>query len=246
MARGPGYIPTWTFSSPISNLDRLQTSISQLSLWSPDLMDRHASKTPRDGAGLGRANLQPCPLDSWLLSSATFLCWPYKQLRKLTSQHPRGQGPKSILGPGYHLIREEVTACPQGGTSNNQVWGSSPHTTPPSSFAPSGLENPGPPRYCPHTHPTFPHRPPWEIFPPPRERLCSFVPSWSLASSHTHSSLDSQAKVWLSLPRFIGTAGRDRACQPHSQGWEQLWLPSELRPRGGAGTVVESGAVLQS
>lgn len=120
-------------------------------------------------AGLGRANLQPCPLDSWLLSSATFLCWPYKQLRKLASQHPRGQGPKSILGPGYHLTREEVTACPQGGTSNNQVWGSSPHTTPPSSFAPSGLENPGPPRYCPHTHPTFPHRPPWEIFPRPRD-----------------------------------------------------------------------------
>lgn len=69
MESGQGYIPftvsnynTQTLSPPISILDQLQAGISQLCFWSPDLMGRHASKTP-ERASLGRASLQPCSLD---------------------------------------------------------------------------------------------------------------------------------------------------------------------------------------
>ena len=103
-------------------------------------MGTHASKTP-ERASLGKASLQPCSLDSRMLSSATCLCWPSEPLRKLTSQHPHEQGPKSILELGCHLARKEVPTCPQGGTSNNQFGDSSPLPLP-SSFAPSVFGKP--------------------------------------------------------------------------------------------------------
>lgn len=176
-----------------------------------------------------------------MLRSATFLCWPYKQLRTLTSQHPRGQGPKSILEPGYHLTREEVPACPQAGTSNSQVWGSSPHTTAPSSFAPSVLGKPRTTQILPSHPPNLPSPSTLgDLRPTKGQQPYRLVPSWGLASSHTHSSLDSQQGV-AEPPSFYRNTGRERACKPHSQGREHLWLPSELRPIGGAGTGVESG-----
>lgn len=181
-----------------------------------------------------------------MLRSATFLCWPYKQLRKLTSQHPRGQGPKSILEPGYHLTRK-CPACPQGGTSNNQVWGSSPRTTPPSSFAPSVFGKPRITQILPsHASNLILPSTLGDLPPTKGQQLCSFVPSWDLASSHTHSSLDSQARVWLSLLHFIGISGRDRGCKPHSQGWGAPVASLRAQTNWRGREVVESGADLQS
>lgn len=177
-----------------------------------------------------------------MLSSATCPCWTYELLRKPTSQHPHEQGPKSILEPGCRLTSTEVPACPQGGTSNNQFGAAA--SSPCSIALPTlFLENPGPPRYCPHSHVTFAHL---HLGRPASHRLW-LCPLQGPGLLPTDSSLRSQAKVWLSLPHFIGThQGGERACKSHSQGREHLWLPSVLRPIRGAGIVVEGGTTLQN